>query len=83
MHHRQQIPAFMQQVTHVADDVAVTAILGRHQVAGPCIMAEGGKGAADDPAAFTGDQHPHHAASISTSARSTVMLSASAMSASE
>jgi hypothetical protein len=54
----QQIPPIGEHAAHVADDVPVRAVLGREQIARPCVEAASGEGPADDAGKFAGDEDP-------------------------
>ena len=60
----EKIPAIGKDVPHIADNVPVGAVLGRQQVAGPCVVAESGKGPAHDARELAPNQNPQrcHAA---------------------
>src|SRR6185437_8303816 len=62
MGHHEQIPAVIEILPGIADQMPVAAILGRQQVAGPGIVPAGSEGAADNAGEFTGDKHSHLAA---------------------
>lgn len=66
MRHDHQIPAVVENVPDIADDVLVRSILGRQQIAGPSIMAAAGEGSTDDARELAGNENAKlfHAAPV-------------------
>jgi hypothetical protein len=56
VHYRQQIPAHVQVIANIPDEMPVASVLGGLQVNRPCIVPKRRKCLADHAAAFTADQ---------------------------
>jgi hypothetical protein len=57
VHHRQQVPPFIQEIADITDDMPIATIVSRQQVARPNIMAESFKGPTNNAGRFAPDQN--------------------------
>src|SRR5690606_31843758 len=71
--HHEQIPAIVQDIAGIADDVLIRPIVTGQQVAGPCVVAQRCKGATHGAGELTGDEDAesfgHHAAFLGSTIR--------------
>src|SRR5690348_14551532 len=64
MRHNELVPPIVQQVPGISDDVLIRAILGRKQVARPCVVALSGEGPPHGAGKFAGDEDAAHQSAL-------------------